>query len=334
MEREIIKLNKMTLPWTVKTLVSSMKKGTAIFDNACQRSLVWTNEQKSMLIHSLIIGAPIPPMYCSRNSETKVYDFLDGKQRSNAIFDYVEGNFTLEGVPELEYDDESTVDINGKLFKELDEELQDAIRTYSLSIVYFDDLTDEQESDIFYRLNSGSALTAIEKSRVLCPSLETIQRIANESEVIQSAVTEKAKAKYVDEDLVIKSFAMLKMEEPCLDTKVIRPFTQNLELDEDDVEELTNILNRLATIHDNIEDTKVAKKLYGRTHLVTLVGFLATHDEDEDEEITEMLSSFFDGGRAGTTSDKYNAFARSGSGHAPNIKGRLEILEEEFENYK
>ena len=327
MEREIIKLNKMTLPWTVKTLVSSMKKGTAVFSNSIQRSLVWNIEQKSMLIHSLIIGAPIPPMYCSRNSETKVYDFLDGKQRSNAIYDYIEGNFALDGVPELEYDDESTEDINGKTFDELDEELQDAIRTYSLSIVYFDDLTEDQEADIFYRLNNGQSLSSIEKTRVLCPSLDIIQKIASESECIQGAVTEKAKAKYTDEDLVIKSFAMLMMDEPCLDTKVIRPFTQQLEITDEDVEKLTDIYERLATIHDNIENPKVAKKLYGRTHLVTLVGFLANHDEDEDEDITDALADFFDGGRSGTKSDKYNGNARSGSGHAPNIKARLEELE-------
>ena len=234
MSRELITMDRKTMPWTVKQLVGAIRKETAVFTNAVQRGFCWKNEQKSLLIHSLLINAPIPPFYTTRNSETKVYDFLDGKQRSNAIFDFIEGNYALEGVPELEYDDESTEDINGKTFEEFDEELRDAILSYSLSIVYIDDMDDEQTADIFFRLNNGQSLTAIEKSRVLCPSLDIIQKIANESEVIQSAVTTKAKAKYVDEDLVIKSFAMLKMDEPCLDTKVIRPFTQQLEITEYD----------------------------------------------------------------------------------------------------
>ena len=74
-------------PFTRKAseFVRMVEKGTATFENAVQRNLTWDNDRKSLLIHSMIINSAIPPFYASRNRTEKVYDFLDGKQRSNAI---------------------------------------------------------------------------------------------------------------------------------------------------------------------------------------------------------------------------------------------------------
>ena len=112
--------DKRSLPWSVKQLVSSMAKGTARFDNTVQRSLVWTKEKKSRLIHTAILNLPCPPLYANvyTNEETgkKNYDFLDGKQRSHAFKEFLEDGFELVDVPVLPFSDGIELDLNGCKF--------------------------------------------------------------------------------------------------------------------------------------------------------------------------------------------------------------------------
>ena len=87
-------MNRLNVQWTAKTLVNQMKRGNVNFDNAVQRGLVWDVEKKSLLIHSMIYGYAIPAMYFTRD-ENKIYDSLDGKQRSNAICEFISDEFAL-----------------------------------------------------------------------------------------------------------------------------------------------------------------------------------------------------------------------------------------------
>ena len=86
------------------------------------------------MIHSMLSGYPIPPLYAAKNDDK--YDMLDGKQRINAIVDFIAGKFELEAVPEVESpNDDGTmdmVDINTLHFDELEESLRDGLFTDSL----------------------------------------------------------------------------------------------------------------------------------------------------------------------------------------------------------
>ena len=236
---EIMTIDRKTVQLTAAQLTKKMENGKATFDNAVQRTLVWTKEQSSLLIHSLIINNPVPPFYATKTPDG-VYDFLDGKQRSNAIYLFLNDGYELTDIPPVLYDDGTELDINGFLFSNLPEDIQEAIKGYSLSIVGLDDLTEEQEADIFYRLNNGKALSKIEQMRAICPSIKKVQDIAQHP-IFELATTEKSRQRYVDEDLVIKSLAMLHMETPCLDVKAIRPYGETLEISEDEAAELKEI---------------------------------------------------------------------------------------------
>jgi hypothetical protein len=76
-----------TLNKSVSQLERWHQKGQFNFDLALQRGLVWDDKKKSILIHSILIGYPIPALYVQKVviNETDVYNVLDGKQRLNAI---------------------------------------------------------------------------------------------------------------------------------------------------------------------------------------------------------------------------------------------------------
>ena len=74
--------------------IGCKERGKVNYDNAVQRNLMWDVEKKSLLIHSMIYGHAIPAMYFTR-AENGIYDSLDGKQRSNAISEFLRDEFAL-----------------------------------------------------------------------------------------------------------------------------------------------------------------------------------------------------------------------------------------------
>ena len=328
MGKQIVGFERKSIAWNCNQVAKMMDSTTIRFDNACQRGLVWDLQRKSLLIHSLIIGMPVPPMFAVRGKD-KVYDFLDGKQRCNAIRDYIKGVYSLKEVPLIEYDDGTTEDINGMFFSGLSEEMQDNIKSYTLNINYFDDLDEEQQEELFYRLNNGQSLTAIEKSRVKCPALPDVQVLGHHP--VFDFLTDKARARYADEDLVVKCFALLDMEEPCLDTKAVRPFMEQLEIDKARHDMMYKVFNNIKKMHDEMVADGAgtpAKRLYVKTHFISIIPFVA-----ENGKQTKFLQKFFSGERM-SISQKYNDHATAGIGHAPQVKARLEAIEEEWKKFK
>ena len=155
-------INLKSSSWNPKKLSTMIKNGNAKFDNEIQRASVWNIHQKSLLIHTMLIGMPIPPLYASQ--ENKVIDFLDGKQRSLAIYNFREGNFALRSVPEITLDDGTVTNVNGMKYGDLPEELKDAFDNYTVSIVTMDGITPEESQEVFFRLNNGTSLKTTDKN--------------------------------------------------------------------------------------------------------------------------------------------------------------------------
>jgi hypothetical protein len=57
----------------------------------------WDILKKSELIESILIGFPLPVFYIKQNTEGK-YLVLDGNERLNSIFEYMENTFSLNGL--------------------------------------------------------------------------------------------------------------------------------------------------------------------------------------------------------------------------------------------
>lgn len=335
-------LKRANISWNARQLSKMIEKGTIVFDSAIQRNLVWDDKRKSLLIHSMLEGYPIPPMYAAK--ENGSYSFLDGKQRCNAINDFLCGKFTLTDIPEVTLEDGAEIDINGMYFSGLNEELQDALNTYSFTIYYFEDITEDEVSEMFFRLNFGKPLSAIELSRAKAKSLKTIQKIG-EHELYKSALTEKAFEKYTHEDLVIKSYIMLTSDTPCLDTKFVRPIMETTEFTDDDINLLNAVYDRILNtyktiVSDTSEETgkiskRIAKRLLTRTHMLSIMPIVKTSLEENvsDEMFTNWVKNFFCGKKSATKYDSYNSRCTSGSGHAENVKVRLSVIKKDYEKF-
>lgn len=324
-------MEKKNLNWTAKTLCANMKKETINFDCSVQRGLVWDNSRKSLLIHTMLYGYPIPSFYLVKNPEGG-YDALDGKQRSNAIFTYINGEWPLDDVnfPAV-YDDDgndATADIAGKTFDELPDWAKDRITDYALSVVYYDDIDEYEIREMFRRLNNGKPLTAVELTRVKAKSITAFQEIAAH-EAIQRVVTEKGKVRFNDENMAMQIYAMLNMEDLDFSTKAFRPYIEGAEVTDEQKNIIMAALDKLAVVEDalfdepkdNKENARVVRKFKSRSHFVAMA-YLATLCEDMDnDEFISLVYDFFNCSST-TTSNEYNNTVGAGSAKAEAVRGR------------
>lgn len=336
---------KMSISWSCKQVTNMIKKGKCSFKNIIQRSYVWEKARKSDLIHSLIESYPVPPFYARRVDG--VYDFLDGKQRMNAIAGYINDDYELTTLPPVSYepadgDEMVEVDITGKKFSELPEELQDLILGYTLTIYYYDEITDAQVATLFRKLNNGKPLSTKERNIASCVDIENVTEIG-EHELFKSIITTKGFETRKQIPLVMKVWCMLNQEEVSFESKNFNQVMQNTIISSEQREELNAVLDELGNVYaeiSEIEDDKkkaraLRKKLASETHLISFVPIVKKAiDNNIDTTMLAQFFAYFYGAEDGATiSGVYNDTVKGGSAKTVNINRRNEELEKAWDDF-
>lgn len=320
-------VKKLNIQWNARQVHKMYRNGGITVDNAIQRGYVWDMKRKAMLIESMLLGYPIPPFYAKR--EGKVFDMLDGKQRIQAISSYFNNEYALSGVAE---------EFEGLYFDDLPEELQDELLMYSLTVYYFENITDEEINEMFYRLNNGKALSAIELTRVKVKSFDKLKELAAH-EIFKDALKESQINKYSNEDIVIKALVMLNVDKPSLENKFIRPYIIETEITEEMAAVVNTTLTRIKYIHDRLLTEgyiKQAKKVYTRTHLISLIplAYKTYLEQTGIDEFKDFVKYFFTPVKRGASVSRlYNDYSSSGSNSAYAVETRQRELTEHFEKY-
>ena len=136
---------------------------------------VWPMEKRQLLIDSILNGYDVPKFYFHEFFPARVIDgkkfkyaIVDGKQRLETIFSYIEGRFALD--TEMEFIADSEVKPGGLTYAELARKYPD-LKTrfdgFGLPIIAI--LTEDTEliEDMFSRLNEAVPLNAAEKRNAL-----------------------------------------------------------------------------------------------------------------------------------------------------------------------
>lgn len=105
--------------WTVANIKKMYEdKKILSFDHPIQRQRkMWTQEQRSLLIHSILSNFPIPNVYVLREDSEQIdekgkaiYNFsvLDGKQRLTNVIAYLNGEYPLtDNILDVTIEDET-----------------------------------------------------------------------------------------------------------------------------------------------------------------------------------------------------------------------------------
>lgn len=139
--------------------------------------------KKRLLIDTIINKFDIPKFYLNYfvesnndlNINNNLYAIIDGKQRLQAIFDFIDNKYTLDA--DCKYLDDSNVQIGNLRYSDLlvhFPQIVPIIENYVLDIIFI--TTDEEDrlEELFLRLNGGVALTNAEKRNAI-PSFLNIE---------------------------------------------------------------------------------------------------------------------------------------------------------------
>lgn len=94
-------IEKIDLSTSVDRLIEMYEENELILDPAYQRDFVWTTDQKRHYIKNLFEDkAEITPTIVEYydDTQTYVYEVLDGKQRIKALIDFYNNEFDVEGL--------------------------------------------------------------------------------------------------------------------------------------------------------------------------------------------------------------------------------------------
>lgn len=321
--------------WTARKLIEMLGDGEVDFDIDIQRGYVWKdNDRKSAFIRSLILDRHVPPIYFNKMDD--VYEGEDGKQRTLTLDKFLKDEFALSGLPVFEVINDDgepeEMDINELTYSNLPICFQDAIREYNFAICFTDGADPDEVADTFYNLNNGQNLNAATMNRVKAKSKDQIIRLGKH-EIFKESLSLTALAGHVNEDLVGKTHAILYSNDPSVDTKWIRPYVKEAEITSAQEMDITNVFDRVQKIHGLIEDIKIAKRIYGRTHMVSIAPMILRSITDgvSDDEVMRWLISFFSGKKSATISSVYNnAAGGSGTGKKEAVRKRLDELEKSY----
>jgi hypothetical protein len=145
----------------VETIVNRIKRGDLDLQPNFQRGEVWTDAKKRKLIDSILRDWHVPPIHIIKGKGDAKDVVLDGQQRLSAVRDFLADKLTVNG--KAEPLDDTIVELNGLTFSQLPEEWRRKVTGFPIRIFNIVDYKPSEPSELFYRLNQPTALTAAEQ---------------------------------------------------------------------------------------------------------------------------------------------------------------------------
>ena len=126
-------------------------------DSDFQRESIWKYKQKAELIESILMGLPLPIFYFNQDKYGNLI-VVDGRQRLTALFEYMDGNFSLNHLKILNQ-------FNEMKFDDLSPVYQTRIEDFQIQAhVIIPPTPDRIKFDIFDRVNRGG--TSLNKQEI------------------------------------------------------------------------------------------------------------------------------------------------------------------------
>ena len=341
-------MNKTKLSWTVANIEKMHdEKKVLSFDHPIQRkSEQWSDTQKSLLIHSMLANYPVPNIYVLREDSQELdeknkpvfnYFVMDGKQRLTSVLSYIWGEFPLdENIPAIIIEDVE-YQIAGKYFCDLEEPVQYEIKRYKFDIIAFEECSNREIEEIFFRLNNSTPLTKsqVAKAKVGVEIAEFINELLTSKFFTTSCNFSKAQLKASDDQKVLIQSMMLLDTNNVLDFE-LKDFSENSILEYSEsirgtyTDKQSNILK--SAIQYLTDAFPEKNKQLRKISIPTLV-YMA--DIAEDKEIKPMYFrqwfEFFT--EEDELMEDYKTFCSTGSTKLEKVQGRLTVMTKSFCKY-
>lgn len=182
-----------------------------------QRLFRWSQEQRSRLIESIVLGLPIPPIFLVEGA-SGVLELIDGLQRTSSVLQFLDHDAI--GEPELKLVGCDIIDeLNGKTFSALPLAVRLKIKRSPIRATIINKSGDAfVKYEMFKRLNTGGSLLSAQEIRNCSSRMvdggdvfyDAIQEMAKHPAFVRttSRLPATFKERRADEELVLRFFAV------------------------------------------------------------------------------------------------------------------------------
>lgn len=204
-------------PMNVYNLMERLENHEINMTPGFQRHRVWTKEQQSRLIESLMLKIPIPTFYFNAVDEGE-WIVIDGLQRMTAFHDFLVGKENEEGIRVkedfcgLEY----MADFNGKTFDDLPRQYIRRIKETPIVAYFVEKGTpDGIVYNIFERINTGGV--KLEKQEIRHAmyggsATDLLQRLAESETFIQATQHAVSSERMEDREYINRFIAFTELD--------------------------------------------------------------------------------------------------------------------------
>lgn len=319
---------------TLQWICNQHKKGNISFSHKLQRPVgQWNPRMKSLLIHSLLSGFPVNPIYIVDEGGT-LYT-LDGSQRTSTCISYINNEFALsKDTPnvfiQVTEDGESIskeYEIAGKKFKKLDEEVQSTLLACSLEFCTLSDYMDDEVKEMFRRQNTSKPLSG------------KLLRIVHESDEFSDAVYSLATHPFMDKlvtptqrkngtdrDLIIQTLMLI-----CTNNENDFTSFRNKDIDvfvmdhgDESLEKVSTLSDAMDSFNENFDEIKIPVT---SIPMVLYSGYRIKRDKKSFSKLVEIVNEFLSGYDA---NEEYKQYVQSGTSAQENVRGRLDWWREKI----
>lgn len=190
-----------------------------------RQSDVWTVDKRQLLIDTILNGLDVPKLYLHKFIQPKqvdecAYDYaiIDGKQRLQAIWEFIDGKFPL--ADEFEYYKDESVAAGGMTYDELGKtfpEIKTDFDSFWLSVMCIETDDIEMIEEMFSRLNEAIPLSAPEKRNAFGGPLPVaIRGLTNEPFFLERLPFGNSRYRHLD---LAAKFLWVEAEKKVADTK-------------------------------------------------------------------------------------------------------------------
>lgn len=314
---------------TLQWIKNQYDKGNISFSHKLQRPIgQWNPKMKSLLIHSLLSGFPVNPIYVVE--EEGILYTLDGSQRTSTCIGYLNNEFALsKDTPGITIESKENGEsvskeyiVAGKKFKKLDEDVQNTLLACSLEFCTLSDYTDDEVKEMFRRQNSGKPLNG-KLLRIVKESdtfSDTVYSLATHP-FMNKLVTKAQRKNGTDRDLIIQTLMLIETNQNqeflSFRTKDIDAFVSGHSdaIGQDKIDALRTALDNFDKAFEEIKIpvTSVPMVLHS--------GYTITRDKKSFSKMVDLVNEFLNGY---DDNEEYKRFVQSGTSSAENVKGRLD----------
>ena len=315
--------------WSVNSFKKRFEKGEINFDNPIQRGIVWNKVMSSLYIHSLLYDVLVYQKPFLVSKKENGVDILDGKQRGTSLIKFINNEFALTGLqkePSIILRGEP-YNINGKYFKQLDEDLQMKILDFQIDMAILENAPVEIEALFFDRSNGGKAMAKIDLARSKNRSIEVVKEIA-QHEIFKAMFSDKQLIKLPQDEIVVKTWQALNETDPDYSSKHFNDLMEELEITDENKQQIMSVYDKVFEAYKNvlIKDKEVSNMIMKKTHFLTYVAFVEQFESVD--KLAEWLMLFYS-----NMPTEYIEASKQQTTSNKNTTTRINIVKESVENF-